>query len=281
MRRTEILKLVSVACIGLGCVTPTTTGPGTGGEQPVGVTGPAVALKAPPDPTPEARTAMAEANKLREAKDIPRALAALDKVLQLDPDNFDALHDKAWILATSTDPKVRNPQQALALSLHASTNLGKWGLLREERDALPLSVGTGRHMITMGTMAGALAAMGRFRSPPRTDLVEGSAAKAEMDALSPSMDMTAACGGADLASAQAASAVAEPPDTALFAGNAVAVQGYALDLARFMARKFPQAPETQVALQRAEALMKMYKAGQAPTGQEPVAWSNTPLVKLR
>jgi tetratricopeptide (TPR) repeat protein len=215
-------------------------------------------LEAPPGPSPQAREAFNAATKARESRNYAAALAAYDKVLELDPNHFDALHDKAWILATHRDPAVRNPKQALELAMRASTNLAKWGLLRKDKDTYSEMASTGRNMLIMGTIAGALAADGKFRSAPR-ELEAGSAAMAERQALQGSMDLAATSDGA----------------------SAIAVQGFAVDSAREMNRRFPQIAETKLALDRAEALMNMYKAGKPPTGEEPVAWSTTFLSRLR
>jgi len=264
MRHTEILGLVLV--VGLAaCVTPTGTGTGTQPPPEERGAAPVEMLEAPGGPPAEARAAFTEAARLRDAKDYVRALAAFDKVLQVDPNHFDALHDSAWILATHQDTRTRNPKRALELAYRASSNLAKWGLLRKDKEAYPDMATTGRNMLIMSTIAGSLAANGKFRSEPARDLAPDSAAKAEQDALSGSMLMSAGCDGATLE----------------VAGSAIAVQGFAVDAAREMNRRFPQVAETKVALDRAEALMKMYKEGKMPTGQEPIAWSTSVVTRLR
>lgn len=271
MRRTEILGLILVGILS-ACVTPTGTGTGTGTdtqmpEEGLRSTAPVETLEAPSGPPVAARTAFAEAAKLRDAKDYGRALVAFDKVLQIDPNNFDALHDSAWILATHQDARTRDPKKALELAFRASSNLARWGLLRKDKDAYPDMASTGRNMLVMSTIAASLAANGKFRTEPRQDLAADSAERAQQDALAGQMMMSAACDG--LAAAET------------FGGSAIAVQGFAVDSAREMNRRFPQVAETKVALDRAEALMRMYKEGKPPTGQEPIAWSTSVVTRLR
>jgi tetratricopeptide (TPR) repeat protein len=258
MRCADRLNLLLVGCLAVGCATTSGHGSAGGGPDRSLRTAEEEVLVAPPLPSPEAIAAYNEATSAREAGDYATALNLLTQALQLDPNYFDALNDKAWILAAHPNPQVRDPKQALELALRASTNLGKWGLLREERDALPAETSTARHMMIMGTIAGALASDGRFLSEPQT-YPEGSAALAEQNALTGSMNLSASSDG----------------------GSALAAMGFVMDLARWLNGHFPDVPETGQALERTQSLMNMYQQGQAPIGQEPVLWGNTTLTRLR
>ncbi len=45
-----------------------------------------------------------------------KAATAYSKALQLDPDNPETLNNLAWLLLTSADPEIRDPQRALSLA---------------------------------------------------------------------------------------------------------------------------------------------------------------------
>ncbi len=54
----------------------------------------------------------------RELED--RALSAYDRALQLDPESPEVLNNLAWLLLTSIDPSLRDPQRALTLAQTAA-----------------------------------------------------------------------------------------------------------------------------------------------------------------
>ncbi len=47
------------------------------------------------------------------------AITHFRQVLRLEPDSYEPMNSLAWILATHSDPKFRNPQEALGLALRA------------------------------------------------------------------------------------------------------------------------------------------------------------------
>ncbi len=51
-----------------------------------------------------------------ERKQFSKAISAYDAALLLSPDNPDTLNNLAWLLATSEDPDLKNPQRALTLA---------------------------------------------------------------------------------------------------------------------------------------------------------------------
>jgi Zn-dependent protease with chaperone function len=58
-------------------------------------------------------------NAYFEEHHLERAASAYDVSVSLDPHNADALNNLAWLLATSDDPGLRNPQRALELARKA------------------------------------------------------------------------------------------------------------------------------------------------------------------
>ena len=50
---------------------------------------------------------------------LDRAISAYEMSLLLNPDNPDPLNNLAWLLATSADPVLRDPERALALAQQA------------------------------------------------------------------------------------------------------------------------------------------------------------------
>src|SRR5437016_6030165 len=97
-----------------GCAT-TGTVAGSGGEISRDTGGRTAevgsALSPPTRPNTQALSAYKQARALM--RDSPaQALAGLNAAIAQQPDFFEALNDKAWLLATTTDPQVRNPDQA-------------------------------------------------------------------------------------------------------------------------------------------------------------------------
>jgi Zn-dependent protease with chaperone function len=58
-------------------------------------------------------------NTYFEEQQLARAASAYDVAVRLDPQNADAMNNLAWLLATSDDPGLRNPQRALELARKA------------------------------------------------------------------------------------------------------------------------------------------------------------------
>jgi hypothetical protein len=56
---------------------------------------------------------------LRNAGNLKKAIDQYYKVLKIKPDHIPALNDLAWIRATSADPKIRAPREAIDLSAKA------------------------------------------------------------------------------------------------------------------------------------------------------------------
>jgi tetratricopeptide (TPR) repeat protein len=54
-----------------------------------------------------------------EKGDFDRALADLNAAIQLEPTDAEAQQGRAWILATCSDPKIRNGQQAVVAATRA------------------------------------------------------------------------------------------------------------------------------------------------------------------
>lgn len=55
---------------------------------------------------------------------VAEAIAQFQKALELDSNNFQALNNLAWLLATAADPKLRDGAQALALAQQAAQQTG-------------------------------------------------------------------------------------------------------------------------------------------------------------
>ena len=68
----------------------------------------------------DSRSQQRLAAMLGEANRIPEAVVHYRRALELSPDSLEALNALAWILATSPDPGVRNPAEALRLAEHAN-----------------------------------------------------------------------------------------------------------------------------------------------------------------
>ncbi len=73
-------------------------------------------------------------NVYYERQNLERAASAYEAAIVLDPKNSDALNNLAWLLATSDNPNLRNPQKALqyaqkALSLKKAPHI--WDTLAE------------------------------------------------------------------------------------------------------------------------------------------------------
>jgi tetratricopeptide (TPR) repeat protein len=84
------------------------------------------------------------ANALSQLNRQGEAVSEYRRVLEADPSHAAALNDLSWLLATSSDQTVRNPQQAVSLAERAVN-------LTSSADPLFL-----------GTLAGAYASAGRF-----------------------------------------------------------------------------------------------------------------------
>jgi tetratricopeptide (TPR) repeat protein len=145
-------------------------------------TAPLAAQLAPEPPSTEARAAYAEANKtlLAATQGTPtkesiaaahtQALRAYDRALAIKPDFMDALNDKAWILATTPDPTLRQPKEALELAKQAMDSIARAGMLRTNREAFAEDQTPGRLLIVATTYAAALAANGVF-APSESQLM--------------------------------------------------------------------------------------------------------------
>jgi tetratricopeptide (TPR) repeat protein len=55
----------------------------------------------------------------RDASDFPTAIEAYREALRLDPDRYSASNNLAWILATASEPSLRDPTEAIALAKRA------------------------------------------------------------------------------------------------------------------------------------------------------------------
>jgi tetratricopeptide (TPR) repeat protein len=130
------------------------------------------AQRPPQPPSVEARAAYTEANgTLMRTQGMSleaiaaahaRALGIYNRALSLIPDYMDALNDKAWILATTPDPALRRPSEALELARRALDSLAQTGMLRANREAFAEDHTTGRMLVAATTFAAALAANGIF-----------------------------------------------------------------------------------------------------------------------
>ena len=58
-------------------------------------------------------------NALLDQKKLPEAIDAYSKAIELDPKNAGACNNLAWLLATCSDAKFRDPERALALAKKA------------------------------------------------------------------------------------------------------------------------------------------------------------------
>ena len=58
-------------------------------------------------------------NVYYDRQNLERAASAYDVAIRLNPDNPDALNNLAWLLVTSDNPDLRNPQKALELAKKA------------------------------------------------------------------------------------------------------------------------------------------------------------------
>jgi cytochrome c-type biogenesis protein CcmH/NrfG len=92
----------------------------------------------------DAEAHYALANCLERTGKFKEAIAHYREALRLRPDWPDALNDLAWLLATSSDQSIRDPQSACELGQTA---------LKLNQDRQPIS---------MDTMAASLAARGEF-----------------------------------------------------------------------------------------------------------------------
>jgi protein O-mannosyl-transferase len=72
----------------------------------------------------DAETSSSLAYALHAAGDLREAIRYDRYTLQLNPDHVRALNDLAWILATSTDDKIQNPEEAIARAQKASDLTG-------------------------------------------------------------------------------------------------------------------------------------------------------------
>jgi hypothetical protein len=123
----------------------------------------------PAAPPPELRAAYAEGNETlmgATIEDLPaahaKALGIYNRVLAIKPDFMDALNDKAWILATTPDPTLRQARESLAIAQRAADSLARTGMLRTNREAFAEDHTTGRMLVVATTYAAALAANGIF-----------------------------------------------------------------------------------------------------------------------
>ena len=94
----------------------------------------------PSDPVPRRNLAEAYASQRRDAEAVPHFLAAIEH----EPDDASLLNATAWLLATSPDEDARDGRKALELSQRAVSLTG------------------GRDVISIDSLAAALAEMGRF-----------------------------------------------------------------------------------------------------------------------
>ena len=87
---------------------------------------------------------------LEEKGRLPEAIAQFQSALQLQPDNANILDTLAWLLATSSQPSLRNGEKALQLAQQAN------------------GLADGRNPIILRTLAAALAEVGRFEDARRS-----------------------------------------------------------------------------------------------------------------
>jgi tetratricopeptide (TPR) repeat protein len=60
----------------------------------------------------------------QELENVPAAKSQYEQVLAIEADNVGALSNLAWLLATSNDQQLRNPQEALRLARQAAELTG-------------------------------------------------------------------------------------------------------------------------------------------------------------
>lgn len=95
--------------------------------------------------SPKIETRLRYASLLHQSGDLASAIAQYRAVLAVEPNSVEALNNLAWILATSSDDKIRNGAEAVQLAERASR--------------LPPAKG----MCVPGTLAAAYAEAGRFQ----------------------------------------------------------------------------------------------------------------------
>ncbi len=149
---------------------------------------PALAPQQPPaSPPPEVRGAYAQANSLlmstqnmtsvtEIAAAQASALRMYNQVLAAQPDFMDALNDKAWILATSPDPTLRQPKESLVTATAALNSLARAGMLRQNREDFAPDLTQGRMIVISTTFASALATNGIFNATNTEELAAAACA---------------------------------------------------------------------------------------------------------
>jgi tetratricopeptide (TPR) repeat protein len=99
------------------------------------------------------------AQSLSERGESAAALQHWRAGLELRPNDFRALHEASWALATSSDAALRNGREALALAVRALQLARSHGTMRSAAPATPVSE---QEAVALDTLAAAYAECGRF-----------------------------------------------------------------------------------------------------------------------
>lgn len=146
---------------------------------------PAMAQSAPQDElraelrlrgeTPEARAMYKEGQEAELSGRDQEAVNIYNKLLDLYPHMIEALNGLAYLQATSTDPRVRNPKQAVSNGERLMVMaLQRWTQRRQFRPPdnvrqpfINLPLASSFYKVTiLNTLAAAYASSGRFHAPP-------------------------------------------------------------------------------------------------------------------
>jgi tetratricopeptide (TPR) repeat protein len=222
----------------------TLTSEAVGGSRPTAQTEPRIAGVAD-----AAQARFQRARALARQGDAEQAVLQLNEALKAAPDYIEAQSELAWIRATSEDPKLRDPRQAVELAEKAVGGIVE---LYDRRRQLPANSPGGERftknfLIRAGiTLAAAYASAGRFDSAPTPGVTEQLLNISNVAGLS-RQDLQSAmadCGG--MAAVEAAT--------------------WAVTFAQQEALR-AQSPESRQLLQTGQEMLASFKAKRAVTGK--------------
>jgi hypothetical protein len=223
---------------------------------PTGKSGPP--LVPPTPPTPEAVGLYKQAHAIMYT-DPTNAVALYEKALTISPSFIEALTEEAWIRATTSEARLRDPKMAFNLSSQAGRLLAQRVDTRKDRDQYPEEFSPAKMALVMSTIATSLAAMGRIK--PTLATGGGIGGNRDMDALAA---MMAGC------------------DPGGFATN---VLSFVINVTREQMRTFDSESDrrtpavisaTKVMNTRAEQLAESFKRGEVPANAQMIGTFDAP-----